>query len=268
MKKIFMIFAVCFLGLSTPTLGYNTIEQQCYNNTKESSYLPTSSGINIFGNDNDWFCYGVSNNKISCFLADSDACIKNTVVCALGTYTQPVSNWTRTQNGYQTTYSGALIGQRVCATAYQGSGSDKWYDKDDFQQPKTFTDCTDTKWQRNDSISKTNEVMVINNKAEISNNNYPMQYWIHYDINDSPKYPEICVGYYCAGADGKYTEPCDDGTCSDNCPDDDTTPPDPDPVDSSPVPGTDPAPTPSTPNIPHRDTVKPYLDALDAKCKK
>ncbi len=34
------------------------------------------------------------------------------------------------------------------------------------------------------------------------------------------------------------------------------------------VPWTAPAPTPSTPNIQHRDTVKPYLDALDAKCKK
>ena len=254
MKKIFVIFGLIYITTQAYSWGANVLESQCINKSIERISLPASNNINVAGSDNDWFCYTASNNKVNCFLADSEACPAYTVICTLGTYTESNKDWTITHTDYKTTKGGALIGKRICATSYAGSGADRWYGKDGFLQPKPFTDCTDKKWQRNDSISKTNEVMVINSKAILSTNNYPMQYWLHYDINNTAQYPNVCVGYYCKGADGKYAEPCNDGTCDASCSSNKTT--------LQKGKGTSDK---KVNNDAHIDIVTPYLDALKSK---
>lgn len=64
-----------------------------------------------------------------------------------------------------------------------------------------------------------------------------------------------CVAYICDAGDGKYSYGCADGSCADPCPE-----PAPEP-DPAPIPGPEPGNT--TPV--HRNTVKPYLDALKQK---
>lgn len=222
MKKIFMVFAlmefIVFPYTACADQTSHAYEWQCINKQ-----------TNGWEWGDDYFCY-VKNNKPHCFLADSKACKVNTTICILGTETNP-KNTTRViydenyadgkkiilpeklpTNAY--TLSNSLLGYRTCAISYEGSGSDNWY-KHYSPKTKAITDCTDTKWKKNDTINKTNEVMVWNNKPVLDDDNTPSEYLVkHYD---SPTYPNICVGYYCAGANGKYTEPCDDGTCAADC---------------------------------------------------
>ncbi|MBQ9540180.1 MAG: hypothetical protein IJU89_02035, partial [Alphaproteobacteria bacterium] len=92
-----------------------------------------------------------------------------------------------------------------------------------------------------------------------ANGKYPNSLISQQNLSD-----HYCVGYICPnGPNDEYGNP--DGSC-------DTTPPAPDPVDPSPVPDDDtvnpPAPTPTTNDGPHKNTVQPYLDALKTKCKK
>lgn len=228
MKKIFMIFAlmefIVFPYTACADQTSRAYEWQCIN-----KIIKELNPDNHFSN-NDYFCINPRKSssytyKWDCFHADNKACVKNTTVCILGSpsyldvqeITDPdlqyISKPEKRPEGTYT-YQGLLLGYRTCAISYEGSGSDNWYEH---YNPKTkaITDCTNTKWKKNDTINKTNEVMVWDNKPVLDDDNTPSEYLVkHYN---SPTYPNICVGYYCAGADGKYTEPCDDGTCSANC---------------------------------------------------
>lgn len=65
-----------------------------------------------------------------------------------------------------------------------------------------------------------------------------------------------CVAYICK-SDDKYSYGCSDGFCTESCPE----------LEPEPEPGPDPAPEPTPGNTTpvHRNTVKPYLDALKQK---
>lgn len=231
MKKIFVIFGLCFFGVSTNVKADNDYPtQHCIDKIQSGTVYNGWS-------DNDKL-YTKQSNKWYTFQADSDYCLDKTTVCSLGTELTGSEN-----NG-----TNAIYGKKTCAISHVGQ-SDNWFDH---KAPITFSDCTDKKWQRNDSISKTNEVMVINSKAILSANNYPMQYWVHW--YSKPTYPNVCVGYYCKGADGKYTEPCNDGTCDASCSSNTTT-----------LPKGKGTSDKKVNHDAHIDIVTPYLDALKSK---
>ena len=174
---------------------------------------------------NDWesgennFCYRTSEKKWACFQANSVQCKDNIVVCTLGTSTKPddlVSEYDLITNSETNihTISNTLIGYHTCAIARTSDNFEKntWFGD---KKPIIYTDCSGIKWQKNDTINKNNEIMVVNDVAQISNNYYPMQWWVSEDASGT--YPDICLGYYCKDTNGKFSEPCDDGTCREIC---------------------------------------------------
>ncbi len=260
MKKIFTIFAV-FVGLIPVNVFAGIGRTQCIENIKNS-----------WKSAADYFCVKDGKNKIA-FVADNDYCRNKTIVCALGT---TIERKDLAINLYihETEYTSGqcIVGKRTCVTSRAVRGKyDTWHNI------KLFEDCPDKKWKKDDT-NKINEVMVINGKAAISTNKYPMQYTVIYDDNNPTEtYPNICVGYYCAGADGKYTEPCDDGTCSDNCQKSsgngsgDVTPGSGNGGNAGGNDGGTPRVTQPDDNSIHRHTVQKWLNALDAyraTCKK
>lgn len=172
----------------------------------ESEFACIQSGkkFPLFYNYNSYFCYKFADNtsKYGCFKADTNSCQTNTTVCILGTNTPDTwKNGTDAARKY-------LPGYRNCAIAYATNrgGDDEW------RQAHNINDCNDTKWARNDNITKTSPVMVRNNTALIdSATNKPMEYFVKQ--YNTPTYPNICIGYYCPTSDGKYREPNTDGTC-------------------------------------------------------
>lgn len=249
MKKTITFFCLCFM----PTLVFaaNRLEQQCYN--KQISVNKT----NIYGaNDDDMICFypdeahtRKSKDAFTCFKADSNACTKGTIICMLGSFSaRQDKNLQQIKN-----LAGLWFPWHYCAISYEGSGSDTWRKHGGSYDPMAIPDCQIAKWAKNDAIDKNQEIMVINNKPILSKNNYPMQYWIHYDLNDS-SYPNVCVGYYCKGADGKYAEPCNDGTCDASCSSNTTT-----------LPKGKGTSDKKVNNDAHIDIVTPYLDALKSK---
>ncbi len=250
-----MIFAVCFNTTSVfATAGdpINTPSQfeilSGYNFT--STYMKDGDcAVTTRSNDRaNEYLYAANTNTGSAYEADTNQCPNNTQICILGYST--VENDTKTNHCWH-------------ADVPRGLGGDSW------KSDKSLEDCSGGKW----TPRRANKTPVfVNNRGQILVTAPTYTYGNLVDsligtdvVND---FDIKCVAYICIENDYSLSYGCQDGSCTDGCPDDDTTPPASDSVDSSPVPGTDPAPTPSTPNIQHRDTVKPYLDALDAKCKK
>ena len=60
-------------------------------------------------------------------------------------------------------------------------------------------------------------VLVYQKKPVLDDDNMPSEYWVKYFKSPTNPVPDtMCIGYYCPDANGKYTEPCDDGTCRDS----------------------------------------------------
>lgn len=230
MKKLLVIFIVFFgtMPLVNADQLSDANEWKCITTMKKQLDPDDYMSLDHF------FCTNPQKNptkiKWDCFKADSDACVKNTTICMLGTdidlktiqetTTEGVTfKPKQTQEGTYT-YKDMLLGYKVCAISYEGKGSDNWYKH---YNPKTnaIKDCPDKKWERTNN--KTDEVMIIDGKAQIDDNGHPLSYWIKYYA--TPTFPNICVGYYCKNSNGKYQEPCADGTCSTNCLNHDNTDP-------------------------------------------
>lgn len=266
MKKIFMIFAVCFNTTSvfatagdpinTPSQfeilsGYNFTSNRGYNYMKDGTCAVTTRS-NDRANE---YLYAANTNTGSAYEADTTQCPNNTQICILGYST--VENDTKTNHCWH-------------ADVPRGLGGDSWI------SDKSLENCSGGKW----TPRSANKIPVfVNNRGQIlataptyTSGNL-VDSLIGTDVvND---FDIKCVAYICIESDNSLSYGCQDGSCTDGCPDDDTTPPAPDPdpapdpVDPSPAPVPDPVPTPTPTNDgPHKNTVQPYLDALKAKCKK
>lgn len=259
MKKLFAIF---FLLQIIPVVAHSDTtsdagKYQCINKIKKE-HMPDSD---------DLFCFNPSSNSAywDCFKADSNACIKNTTVCILGSnidltkisvvhtnsldpQTSLTFNTTtspdRTPDGAYT-LDGMLIGYHTCAISYEGSGSDNWY-KHYNPKVKIFTECSTQKWKKDETKDKIHEVMIINKKPLLDDTKTkPLEYFVQY--YSTPKYPNVCIGYYCKDANGNYQEPGENGSCGNGS-------------------GDGSGGGRNAPGQIHRNTVKPYLDALKSAC--
>ncbi len=204
MKKLLLIFIYMTL---IPVLAHSGT-QECI--TKMTNGLK---------NGDEYFCFYDSPSSIKCFEADEDICQIHTTICIMDYYyrrrTAKLSSTANLKKHNDTyyTYGNVLFAAGdTCALAYAG-GDDRWYGSD-YSSPIKIQSCTDTKWEYKGGIKKTQPVMVIDKKPIIdAQTNKPAIYWIqNYGY---AKYPNICIGYYCADSNGKYQEPCDDGSCGD-----------------------------------------------------
>lgn len=151
----------------------------------------------------DHFCYYSPNyrnvDERWCFKADTNYCRTNTTVCILG-YTLDNKHRSKTE-----------IKECKIAYATNAGGDDTW----DKYTARDLPDCTSQKWKQNNDPKKTTPVMVANpdrNTEEvILDGEYPAKYFIKQ--YDAPKYPDICIGYFCPDDGGKFQEPNEDGTC-------------------------------------------------------
>ncbi len=73
--------------------------------------------------------------------------------------------------------------------------------------------------------------------------------------NPTDDYDLDCIAYICDNGDNKFSYGCQDGSCTDGCPNDITVDPD-----------QNPTPSPTDPNVTNRNSAKPYLDAIDNQC--
>lgn len=77
--------------------------------------------------------------------------------------------------------------------------------------------------------------------------------------NPTNDYDLDCIAYICDNGDNKFSYGCQDGSCTDGCPNDTT-------VDPDPNPNQNPTPSPTDPDVTNRNSAKPYLDAIDNQC--
>lgn len=241
MKKIKLLTIYCILGIVPFTCYAEDDEYQVQCKTSLTKYKS-------FQNDDDYFCY-VSEQYakatgFKCFKSDSKYCVTHTAVCILGSKTDLSKVvWTDTNNCAPTkvnpggvwemschkerpkyynngiyTIGNALLGYRTCAVSYEGpSVSDTWFHYD----LKPIENCPGIKWQSS-SKNSPKALLVVEDKPVLSDDKLPLEYYVrHYNRN---MFPEICIGYYCPDASGKYTEPCDDGTCAPCKPKEETKP--------------------------------------------
>lgn len=256
MKKIFMIFAVCVFASTELSFGLqlhkkNTLDLY-ENKYDQQGQCQIRTGTKCENEEEFVHFKDPNTNKTYCYEADNDGsdqgCQNYQTICILGVSRRTDGTGTTASNG--------------CWTALT-SGDDEMIKSSiqlQFCHDHDGTITTTKPWT-GPGTGKELVFVAKSDEAPIVDENDKFAKSIIFKDSNSARDNILCIAYICPdGTNDGYGNP--DGSC-------DTTPPAPDPVDPSPAPGPDPAPTPTPTNDgPHKNTVKPYLDALDAKCKK
>ncbi len=259
MKKIFMIFAVCFITLHNASFGLD--EYPIHNLSLDANGYAKKGrceATTSCNTNNEYIHFGSS----MCYEADNsgDGCRDGLIACILGQSEIKEGIGKILYNGCWKADTGGVMYDDEWLVVKNTSDAD-------FKIPDCHT-VIGAPWTPNGSGKKT--VFVTRNTTLCKDNpkgciivdtSKKRASSIIFENTTYLNNLKLCVGYICTNnTNNGYGNP--NGSC-------DTTPPAPDPVDPSPAPGPDPAPTPTPTNDgPHKNTVQPYLDALNAKCKK
>ena len=215
MKKLFVIFTVCFLcAICTPKHAYSIEMSFSSDLTLDSNGYAYKDDCKVVSSqcDDSDDCLHIGRTN-TCYIADDDGSEKFCEmhgVCVLGTTVD--RKWART-------YTNACLG------SYVFQGDDKWvFNKQTIQDCPNYPNNSTTKQPA--FLTNSNKILTDKDgkvaKSIVSAKGNKVTFMpvsvlkrqfelVLYDYNIK------CVAYICINSDGKYTEPCDDGTCSANC---------------------------------------------------
>jgi len=191
---------------------------------------------NLPGNDrrSNEYLYLSNTNSGKGYEADNSRCGNNIQVCV---------------SGYSTVSTKTSHNQ--CWTAdVPRIGGDSW-------KPKiSIPECTPTSSSPWTGQSSEKTPVFVNKRQKIMMQSTNIIKTI-VGTNPTNDYDLDCIAYICDNGDNKFSYGCQDGSCTDGCPNDTTVDPTPNP---------DPTPSPTDPNVTNRNSAKPYLDAIDNQC--